>query len=1252
MKRGVVNLASNSAGELYAWSEQGDDLIKIDIATGIGTRIVSPVSSSQHGLAFDASDTLHLLNGSGIGFVINVATGSGTSTINTGQTAHHGDFDLGSGSYYGIGSTGGTSNTLEVVDFGLGVITRSTPTTVDLHTLTVLNDGTLLPSVPLALAVFDGTLYFSGERDGRELWRYDGTVASQVADINPGTGSSNPTDLVGFDGSLYFRAFEPQFGFELCRTAAGGVELANDINPGSGSGLPAELAVFGDVLYFQANSDDASGGAGSELWRFGPQAIAGAHTLYVSALPDRLQTDLDFGALQRIDIEIGGRAATATDEGSAVVLSVVLPDLAKVDLAWSVMAADGQPLEIDTSSDKPEFQFTPFDEGRYTVSVVATDQVSGESIADSVDVFVQNVVPRNVDSGPDQIVSEGESVNLIASFDDPGSTDLHTFRWQVDATNGEVVGDGSAADFSFAPSNEGIYTVTLTVFDDDGGAGSSTTLLTVENAAPLVTIAVLGPAAPALGPELEPGSNLTPIGGRIETQADDVPGEEGTEVALTLDLTDPGGGDTHDFLWQVVADNGQAIADGMDAIFRFVPEDEGFYTVNVTVTDDSGDVGAGQIVVDVANAVPTDFVFGGVPLNAEEGDAISLTGMFDDPGTLDTHTRVWSVSRDGQLVASGTEESFELVPSDDDEHTVTLTVTDNDGGVGQGSVVIPVANVGPVNVSAGPNLTVNEGDLVDLSATFLEPGSNDTHGFLWEVTSSNGQAVDDGSAANFSFVAADSGEYAVKLTVFDDDGASASDFVNVTVANLPPLVSLGGDFTVDEGAVVQLSPVVQDPAGVEDVLTYSWEVIASNGQAVADPMSPTQEFVASDDGSYVVTITVTDDDGALGSDTVAITVDNVAPLVAATLPLLLDEGESFQLLGSFVDPGADTHAGSIDFGDGRVEELRFSGQAFSLGHRFGDDGTYDVEVMVSDDEGGSGNQSFTVTVNDVAPLLEISGPASALVGAPYQLNFSVTEPGNDSLLQWSVNWGDGTLEMLSGSTEQAEHTYTAPGERTIEVSASDEDGTYLAPSVSVSVVPPAFQVLALTPNPSGFDVSFNRGFDSALLNLYDTETGGRGLADVTLVGDTVGGVAGSLVIGADALSFVATGDVLVPDTYTVELRSATDGFRDKFGEFLDGDMDSVEGGDYRASFSVGPLPSVVISVDDFMRGPGQSVDLPAAAQGIPLRVGDAAGIESLELQISYDPSLLVVEGLDLGAGVVTGSLSLGPQTVPGQLHIV
>ena len=452
--------------------------------------------------------------------------------------------------------------------------------------------------------------------------------------------------------------------------------------------------------------------------------------------------------------------------------------------------------------------------------------------------------------------------------------------------------------------------------------------------------------------------------------------------------------------------------------------------------------------------------------------------------------------------------------------------------------------------------------------------------------------------------------------------------------------------------MVQLSPVVQDPAGAEDVLTYSWEVIASNGQAVADPMSPTLEFVASDDGSYVVTITVTDDDGALGSDTVAITVDNVAPLVAATLPLLLDEGESFQLLGSFVDPGADTHVGSIDFGDGRVEELRFSGQAFSLGHRFGDDGTYDVEVMVSDDEGGSGNQSFTVTVNDVAPLLEISGPASALVGAPYQLNFSVTEPGNGSLLQWSVNWGDGTLEMLSGSTEQAEHTYTAPGERTIEVSASDEDGTYLAPSVSVSVVPPAFQVLALTPNPSGFDVSFNRGFDSALPNLYDTETGGRGLADVTLVGDTVGGVAGSLVIGADALSFVATGDVLVPDTYTVELRSATDGFRDKFGEFLDGDMDSIEGGDYRASFSVGPLPSVVISVDDFMRGPGQSVDLPAAAQGIPLRVGDAAGIESLELQISHDPSLLVVEGMDLGAGVVTGSLSLGPQTVPGQLHIV
>ena len=78
---------------------------------------------------------------------------------------------------------------------------------------------------------------------------------------------------------------------------------------------------------------------------------------------------------------------------------------------------------------------------------------------------------------------------------------------------------------------------------------------------------------------------------------------------------------------------------------------------------------------------------------------------------------------------------------------------------------------------------------------------------------------------------------------------------------------------------------------------------------------------------------------------------------------------------------------------------------------------------------------------------------------------------------------------------------------------------------------------------------FKRALDTGVLNLYDVEAGTFGPADFTVVGDTVGPVAGSLVYSADAkaITFIKTGGPLEPDTYAVTLRSEADGFKDARG---------------------------------------------------------------------------------------------------------
>ncbi len=116
---------------------------------------------------------------------------------------------------------------------------------------------------PTELIEFDGALYFFADDgiDGRELWRSDGTEVGtwRVRDICSGQcGSSFATELVVFQGELYFEADDGVHGRELWRSdgTEAGTELAVDVVPGEESSGPWWLTPFGDKLVFVAKSAD------------------------------------------------------------------------------------------------------------------------------------------------------------------------------------------------------------------------------------------------------------------------------------------------------------------------------------------------------------------------------------------------------------------------------------------------------------------------------------------------------------------------------------------------------------------------------------------------------------------------------------------------------------------------------------------------------------------------------------------------------------------------------------------------------------------------------------------------------------------------------------------------------------------------------------------------------------------------------------------------------------------------------------
>jgi len=187
------------------------------------------------------------------------------------------------------------------------------------------------------------------------------------------------------------------------------------------------------------------------------------------------------------------------------------------------------------------------------------------------------------------------------------------------------------------------------------------------------------------------------------------------------------------------------------------------------------------------------------------------------------------------------------------------------------------------------------------------------------------------------------------------------------------------------------------------------------------------------------------------------------------------------------------------------------------------------------------------------------------------------------------------------------------------------------------------QVASFTPTRSGFVAQFTDAIDQAVLNLYDQQNT-LGPADVTLVGASSGVVMGSLHVAADARSatFIKSGEPLVPDTYTVSLRSGATAIRDILGNWLDGDARGVAGGDYQNTFVVAsPAASTrEVSIQDFARGFGQAVHLPVnAASGLPIILDNGQGVGRVDFTLHYDPALLSVTGASLASNLAGAALA-------------
>jgi PKD repeat protein len=166
---------------------------------------------------------------------------------------------------------------------------------------------------------------------------------------------------------------------------------------------------------------------------------------------------------------------------------------------------------------------------------------------------------------------------------------------------------------------------------------------------------------------------------------------EGSGVTLNGSFSDAGSLDTHSLLWQVVASNGQVVADGTGSSFSFTPVDNGTYTVKLTVTDDDGGSHTDTVVVTANNVAPTVLVAGDA--SGVRGQSRSFTGGFTDPGMLDTHQVRWDFgdgSSTGWQNVTNPNISTSHVWTATGTYNVTMHIRDKDGAVSSDSHTVAI----------------------------------------------------------------------------------------------------------------------------------------------------------------------------------------------------------------------------------------------------------------------------------------------------------------------------------------------------------------------------------------------------------------------------------------------------------------------------------------------------------------------------------------------------------------------------------
>ncbi|RME83380.1 MAG: hypothetical protein D6775_08270, partial [Caldilineae bacterium] len=274
---------------------------------------------------------------------------------------------------------------------------------------------------------------------------------------------------------------------------------------------------------------------------------------------------------------------------------------------------------------------------------------------------------------------------------------------------------------------------------------------------------------------------------------------------------------------------------------------------------------------------------------------------------------------------------------------------------------------------------------------------------------------------------------------------------------------IGGPTAADIAALARMGPSLPaewlQPAGTEDVAGFGYLGHLDTADTMTGGFSVTLDGAPTGQ-PLEARLTFYQDGAPFRVFTATVDVQNTPPQITLPAPSAdLTEGDTLQIDGSFSDPDPDTWTATVDYGDGQgPRPLALNpDHTFSLEHRYGNEGVFQLTVSVGD--GRTTTQAvIPITVTNAVPQITLSAPPPIDEGDTVLLTGMFSDPGEDT---WSatVDFGDGSaaeeLSVSAGQVFTLEHRYEQNGLYTLTLRVGDgtDEGT-AAVGVSVDNVPP------------------------------------------------------------------------------------------------------------------------------------------------------------------------------------------------------